>query len=343
LVGQGNLNVNVDYQSKDEIGLLTKSFNQMLENLRSLVTDVKKTIISLESNSDAISNTMGEVSKSSEEVARAVQDIASGATDQAMESSNTAGLARDLANIIDDITEKVNFTNISTEDLKVKNQSGAFAIAELSSKFKENSYTMESVSKDVSELTEKSKSIDVILSTIKSIAGQTNLLALNAAIEAARAGEQGRGFSVVADEIRKLAEQSSRATEEIQKILSDIIDVIGKTNSTVIHAKSMEKRSSRSLDQTTESFENINFSAENISRQIVELSENIKLIDRIKGSVLSSIESISSVAQQTAASSEEIGACAEEQTASVQEITASTYELNNMINQLAESIKLFKL
>jgi methyl-accepting chemotaxis protein len=343
LVGQGELNVNVKLDSKDEIGSLAKSFNIMLENLRNLVFGVQKTIVSLESTTGTITSSMGEVSKSSEEVSKTVQEIATGATAQAMEASTTANLTKELAEVIEDITERVKVANINAEDLKMKNASGTSAITELGSSFKENTESIVSVAQDVNELIEKSQSIDIILNTIKSIADKTNLLSLNAAIEAARAGEHGRGFSVVADEIRKLAEQSVKATGEIQKILSDIISVIGKTSSTVTNAKNTEQKANLSLSLTEEVFEKIRLSAEQISQEIDSLNVDIKNIDKIKISVVNSIEGISAVSEQTAAATEEIGACAEEQTASVQEITASTYELNNMVNQLAENIKIFKI
>jgi len=227
--------------------------------------------------------------------------------------------------------------------MKEKNSNGIKALNELSERFNENTEMSVMVGESVNELSNKSNSIVIILETIKSIAEQTNLLALNAAIEAARAGEAGRGFSVVADEIRKLAEQSSKATGEIQSIINDITQVIDNTSQTMGKAQIIVDNANNSFHETRTVFDTITITADEVVNQIDLLGNDIKYIDEAKEKVLASVENISSVSQQTAASTQQISASSEEQTAAMEEIAASIERVNIMINKLTEEINVFKI
>lgn len=341
--GEGELNINVEFKTKDEIGMLGQAFNRMISNIRGLVSSVMDVTIKLDSTSGMIVSAMYEINASSEEVAKSTQEIASGASDQAQESSNSLIITKDLADIIEDASEKLNLVKLNTGEMNERNAAGNSAILDLGDRFRENSDAMKIVSKNVSELANKSTSIGEILDSIKNIAAQTNLLALNAAIEAARAGEQGRGFSVVAEEIRKLAEQSARSTEEIQAIITEIIKVIDSVDKTVVNAKNIEQKSNESFNITRNVFEQIKTSVDEVVKQVELLSSDIGRIDQAKEEVVRSVENITAVSEQTAAATEEICASAQEQTASIEEINSSLQELNNMVYNLSENVKIFKL
>jgi methyl-accepting chemotaxis protein len=341
--GEGDLNVKVELKAKDEIGMLGQAFDKMILSIRALVLNVKDVAESLNITSDTIVSAMSEIGASSEEVSKSTQEIASGATDQANESTNTLNITNELADIVNDATDKLKTVVSNTSEMNERNATGSKAIVDLDASFMENSAAIKTVSSNVSELAHKSGSIKIILDSIKNIASQTNLLALNAAIEAARAGEQGRGFSVVADEIRKLAEQSSRATEEIQAIITEITEVIDRVEKTMLQAKEIEQKSSESFDVTKAAFEQIKTSVESVVKQIEYMSIDIIKIDEIKVKVVDSVENIASVSEETAAATEEISAAAEEQTASLEEINASLQELNGMIDTLSHNVKIFKI
>lgn len=333
----------MDTKSKGEIKSLIDSFNRMLLDTKKLIGNIKEIAMSIKSTSETITTSAEEVSASGEEVSQMIQLVATGASNQSIEIDNSLEITNNLAEKIEEMMMDLKNTTINIDNMKKKNELGIVSIEELDNKFKENTQITLAVGKSVKELNEKSRSINMIIQTIQAIAEQTNLLALNAAIEAARAGEHGKGFSVVAEEVRKLAEQSSNATSEIEKIVDEIIKEISSTSETVNKAESIVENSNQYLEQTKDVFNEIRFSADEVINQINILGNNINSAENIKDSVLSSMNNISTIIKESSQSTQQISASTEEQTASMEEITASIQELNNMIIDLSNSVKVFKI
>ena len=339
-----NLNIeNINNKRRDEIGLLANSFNKMIENIRILINDIKHTTINLEKTSEVISTSSKTVTLSSEEISKTIQEIALGASNQAAETNNSLEITSNLSKKIEDILCNLKSTVLDATDMKEKNALGIESMIELDNSFKDDRLAMLNIQHGIQELSEKSKSIGVIVETINSISEQTNLLALNAAIEAARAGEHGKGFAVVADEVRKLAEQASNATNEIQKTIDDITHVIKNTDCSMSEASTMANNADNHLEKTKIVFDEIKESSDRVIKQIDMVHNDIYYIENAKNEVLKSIENVSSVAQQSAAATQEISASAEEQAASMQEVAASIQELNNMLSKLSQSIEIFNV
>lgn len=340
-VGNGNLNTIVSFRSKDEIGLLGKNFNSMVNDLKTLVLGVTTITSKLKESSSAILESSEEVSVASSQIASTVQEIALGSTTQAQEADSSLSLANELSEKIDSINSTLEEAATKTLSMKNKNASGLDALKLLEDKLMDNTNASMTIAEKVNNMAEKSKSINLIIDAIQSISSQTNLLALNAAIEAARAGEHGRGFAVVAEEVRKLAEQSNESTEEIRKIIEEITNKINETNTVVEGSKTAVKNANQSLESTKEVFMEIESSVIDVVNNVDTLNEDITFVTKAKDTVLQSIENISAITEESAASTEEISASSEEQTATIEEITASIQELNDMVSELSDSISKF--
>jgi methyl-accepting chemotaxis protein len=333
----------LNIKSKDELSVLAESFNNMLDSIKYMSARIQGTANELAASSGTISHSVEELSASSEEVSKGVQEIASGADLQLKESERTYEMANSLSQKIADITVKLSIALENASIMKNRNDSGAKAINELGNNFNQYFKSAEDIEVKVGNLSQNSKSIELILQSINSIADQTNLLALNAAIEAARAGEHGRGFAVVAEEVRKLAEQSSSSTKEIQIIVDNIVRDIANIEAVLTTSKDLIGGVKVSLDESESSFKDINASVNNTISQIEGLNTDISEVDRARDTVVRAVETISSTMQQSLASTQEISASTEQQTAATEEINKNIHSLNEMVKSLSDLVSKYKL
>ena len=189
----------------------------------------------------------------------------------------------------------------------------------------------------------KSRQIGQIVEVITNIAGQTNLLALNAAIEAARAGEQGRGFAVVADEVRKLAEQSQTAAKEIAKIIGDIQCEITQAVQAMDKSGKEVTEGVRVVVASKVAFEIIYSDVKNMRQKVEDIVVLVNKQESGSVQVEQAINSIADSARMNSNSSQEVAAASEEQNASVQEIATAVSSLATMATQLQEVVSKFKV
>ncbi|WP_121663523.1 methyl-accepting chemotaxis protein [Metabacillus litoralis] len=343
-VAAGDLNVEkLKIKSRDEIYYLNESFEQMTDNLKEMISSIYTSSDQVAASAEQLNASAEQSSRASETVSSAIQEISSGAEETTTKlESNTTSLQEVLQGIQHISESSANVSELSRQTTKEAEEGGTFVENNLA----QMKFISESISRSnekVTSLSKRSKEIGSILDVISGIAEQTNLLALNAAIEAARAGEHGKGFAVVADEVRKLAEQSQVSTKSIAELIAlvqkDTDESVNIMNEVVTNVEEGVKVS----EQTSDKFTQILSSTRNMTPQIEQVTATVQQISASIDEITNSAMEISQLSQANAASSEEVAASAEEQLASMEEIDASAQALAQMAEELKVVVNKFKL
>lgn len=328
---------------EDEIGTIAKAVQKVIINLRELLGEVSVNAEKVASSGEELTATTQQASTASEEVANTINEISRGALEQAENTSkgseNLAGLSKLIEEDKDHIQQ---MDGAATTVSRLVNE-GLSISDKLATNTKANGDVAQVVYESILKTNDSSEKIGKASSVIAEIADQTNLLALNAAIEAARAGEAGKGFSVVAEEIRKLAEQSTESTKSIDDIITTL------KNDAELAVKKMEEAAiivgeqESCVKHTIENYEEIS-AATKLAEQAVEiLVEASKIMEERKEEVQIVIQNLSAVAEENAASTQEASAAMEEQTASIEEIANASEGLAQLSMELQSLIERFKL
>ncbi|MCY6484569.1 methyl-accepting chemotaxis protein [Clostridium aestuarii] len=342
-VKKGDFTVRCNIKSKDEVGTLGDGFNIMLESVGNLINNVQNVSKGLNSSAQNLAANSAETSASAEGITRAIEEISTGAVEQAGDAETCAQLTYNISEKFNDLSNNANQISDVTNKATNANSDGFKAVEELHVKTDSNTKAIQKIEVAIIALNNNASNISSILDTINSISDQTNLLALNASIEAARAGEAGKGFAVVADEIRKLAEGSQYATDEIKQIITNIQSDSSNTVNIMNEVKAISNEQSTAVDEVNTSFDKISNSIENITAKIELMTQFVNLLNGDKESLVSSIQNISSISQETAASSEEVTASIEQQSSAIEEVANAADSLNELAAKLNEELSKFKI
>lgn len=333
----------ISSDKNDEIADVIASFAAMTGNLRNLVVQVAKASEQLASASEQLTASAEQTSKAAGQVADTVAEVAGGASTQLISVEQSVAVVEQMTKAVNTIAATV--ANVSSQSATAAGaaQSGNEIVRRATEQMNVIHQSVNHTTGVVRALGDNSQKIGEIVDVITGIAGQTNLLALNAAIEAARAGEAGRGFAVVADEVRKLAEQSEQAAQEIGSIISRIQAETGSAVTAMERGMKEVAVGTQVIDATGERFREIVKMVNSLDHDISGIATAAKQLSSSSAEVVQAVGSVKAIAGDTAGNTQTISAAAEEQSATMQQIAASSQALARMAEQLQELIAKFRL
>jgi methyl-accepting chemotaxis protein len=339
----GDLTARARIIHDDEIGVLADDCNHLIASLSDVAANVRRSAESVSAAATELSASSQEINSSTMEISTSVQQIAHGAELQSRKVEETTSAMEAIVSTVTSVSEQADEASKTTQEAARLSLHGEEATTQAVAKIGEVREAIETLAGSVDVLGRRSAEIGKIVDVITSIADQTNLLSLNAAIEAARAGESGRGFSVVAEEVRKLAEGSGKAAEQIGELIKEVQSETAKAvkymeigTSEVALGTEVVGRTGDVLREINESVSRTAVLAEEIAKSMALQRERTTAVDR-------AMHDIAAVVEQNAASAEETAAAAEQQTACMEEVSSSAQDLADMAHRLEESVNFFKL
>lgn len=333
----------LNYKRKDEINDLAESLNLMKNNLSEMIGKISSVSHTLAASSEQLSASSEETNKATEQIATSIMSVSESSERQSQMAQQSMMTVETIAERIKSIEDSISRVNTSAETSAERVERGQEGIKASEKVMTNIKNTTANVSTSVHKLGEESQQIGKIINVITDISEQTNLLALNAAIEAARAGEHGKGFAVVADEVRKLAEESSQSATDIRTLIEKIQIEIEKSVGMMKENETVVIEGQQKIEGTGKAFDAIQSATTDIVLRTKEMIGAIQSISQGATDMVKRSQETTDDVMQSASDVETVAAASEEQSASMEEIAASSESLSHMAEELSDIVNQFKL
>lgn len=343
-ISSGNLRIaDLEIKSSDEIGILSENVNDMKIRLKNLLTKIAECSERVAASSEELTAGTQQTNESITVVARNMDVLTNGTIDQERTIVTLEEKIQDMHERMDDLRGTTKEMEQIAIDSAKNAAIGKEKVDAAIDVMKNIAEQVSSSAKVIGELGRRSNEIGQIVETISGIAGQTNLLALNAAIEAARAGENGRGFSVVAEEVRKLAEQSSVAADNIAKLIATIQKDTTSAVESIEQGNQSVKEGTKSVAETGTAFADIETQASKLNINVNRSLEDISAVDASNKAILAAVEHVKDIANRSSENANSVSAATQEQSAAMQEVADASKTLAELSNEMQGEVAQFKL
>ncbi|SUQ40119.1 Methyl-accepting chemotaxis protein 4 [Clostridium neonatale] len=337
----GYLNLDINNNYTDEVGIVTYKFKGMIKKISILISDVKNLIRNISDGTETVSNISEHSYAVSEEIAATMLEIERGAIVQEDSVIKSLEFMNNLSDEINAVNEKAQNVSRYLENTKKVQESALESVEDLNLRVNESNRVSFKITEEINSLNYEVKNIRDIINIITNISEQINLLSLNAAIEAARAGDAGKGFAVVANEIKKLADQTKRSSIKIHDIINNVkikTELVVKMSD---NSSNVIEHQIHSLKNTSMAFDKTFFSINQIDNELKGVFKAIEKIVSTKEATRSAMKRISSISEETTQTTKQVSEATQDQIKEIEEVADFSKKLNEIVEKLENTISYF--
>ncbi len=340
---KGDFTVQMSGYKKDEVGQLCHSFNEMMRQTGELLKQTQHVVTDTLGSSHSLQNTIFETVNNIEQLTIGISDLAEGTMKQAQDTQKTNGSMNELAQHIYTVKQKTSDIIASTAGATTMIEKASDTMKALNTTMSDSLNVAEEIGISMNALNILNKNINHIMQMVENISEETNLLALNASIEAARAGEAGKGFSVVAKEVRRLADQSKQSVGEVRQTLATMENHMSETLSLVEESRVTFNTQEKVVKETYEVFYSIIDILQHMSNELLQVGTQVDSMEGTKVNVMQQVGRIRDVTQEAAATTQEVNSLSIHQQESMNQLTVFSEALIERMEKLNHTIQAFKV